>query len=659
MIREFTDKKLEELIKYVDPRDELDWLHQKLESIGDIPKGIALLYYKAVNTLTGNSYIENSKKRSERYYSYLIDVKNYSVTQLKVMFDLANSKDGKVAKEFENLYVGGEKLLSELKELTSIATPEGIEMVITGTSSIGDHCDSDGIIIEAKTPAISDEALIDYCKTESTYEYLQAVINVDDAICEMDFVTAVMISLFNHKDILIDNIMDSPGAPDAKNYIYENILRGTDGYDSLDDIIRTLAAKNLIDPNNESDIKYVKRLLAARAKGESGTIGGQIEYGEKFEINNGRDELTICSELDKILATNMQRMIENEELFIAYCEYLGRDPEVLRDIIHGNVSGYGVSLYKKAIADSLESICDMEYEVWPKEFKKILGELKNEETLRNKGTEAGKELEQMWGNGILSDKEAREFLKKYFKFEEVTKRDIEALRTITENRKFFKFLNKTVKNSEKAVDAIAYWLADYQGEIKMLDNMIVSAKSCGDREYIVALEQLRDTYSDKFYGTLNGLVEECASKGFDKVMSFAEDQMFGEPLVTLAETAISLAGSITGASSHYDAAQEIIAYSSICSECIRNYDTAVSLVNGGDVSYTALLNVRTTFTIMKQTLSDYYSSQISYAKGTVFSKQDSRYQAYLEYEQAKIKDMTLGQPFDAISYKEFLEQFCA
>ena len=650
MIREFTNAKLKELKSYVEARDDMNWFQQKIESLGDTPKRLGKACYDVVKFFAGDNYIDGNKERSKRYYSYLVDVKNYSVAQLNVMFDLANDKDKTKAIDFSYLISSAENLIKEIKALTDIATPEYFQSnsYLSGT---GDHINGGEIVIIAEEPGISDEKLVELCEKGDNSDYRKAVVYVDDAICEMDFTTAVWISIFNHKDILIADIMNTPGAPDARMYVYDQILNGGDGFCTFDDVIDQLTKKGLIDPNNKSDVEYIRKLLIDRSKGNYANLGSlPPERRDSFNVDQSRNDLIIKTELDAILARELQNMINNPDTFAKYCESIGRDAEFIKLLYEGDINGYSVSLYKDALAKSLEEICDEQsYKIDLSGAKDVLSVVMDSNKLWSLTTEEGTTLKDMLKNGVFSDAESKKMLE-MLGIKDASISQIKSFRTIVENWESFKDIYKTVKHVSQGLELMAYWVADYQGEIDMLNGLIESAKLSGNKEYLIALETLRDTYSDRFNGTVDKIAE--------KLLEGLSDCVFGAPLLTAAEVAISLTGKVTGASGHFSAAQEMLAYVTICPNCIQNYENAVNLVASGDTSEAALLNVRSSFTIMKQTLTDYYKAQLDYAKGTVFSAKDSRYTAYLEYEMAKLEDMKLGTNFEAISFDQFKLQFC-
>lgn len=60
---------------------------------------------------------------------------------------------------------------------------------------------SETVVVHASQPAISDERLIEHCQQESAFEYRRTILNVSDAVCNMDFATAVLIALNNEIDL--------------------------------------------------------------------------------------------------------------------------------------------------------------------------------------------------------------------------------------------------------------------------------------------------------------------------------------------------------------------------------------------------------------------------------------------------------------------------
>lgn len=255
-------------------------------------------------------------------------------------------------------------------------------------------------------------------------------------------------------------------------------------------------------------------------------------------------------------------------------------------------------------------------------------------------------MEKMLKDGVLTEEEAAEFLKVYCGIKNPGEKHIKSLQTLTKHVETFEKIDKIAGGLQDGADYISYWFADYSGELELVDQMIEAAKLSGDTSYECALERLRDDFSDKFSGTLNRAFDMAASKGWDKLQKMS-------PLLTLTETAIDLAGITTGAKNYCDAAQKIISYSVLSGQSVDNYSRAIEAVQAGNAGESALLNVRSSFEIMKQVLSDYYDAQIVYARKTVFNVPKEKYMSYLEYEKHVIDHMELGQKFKAMSFEEF------
>lgn len=646
MIREFTDEKLAELLKYAESREEMNWFERRWDDITDLYKRVTTVWPMGLGNLFKSDYISGNKEREKKYRAAIVDVEDYGEAQLRTMFRLANDQDEIEAAIIRELYDEGERLLRELKVLTEIITPTGAGAgPLSGNAaheSMGNSCET--VIVHTSRPSISDERLIGYCQQEDSFEYRQAVLNVSEAVCDMDFVTAVLIALFNHKDIILDDLLHKPGAPDARKYVYEQIQKGAKGYDSIDVLIQELAAKKLIDPNNEKDLEYVRYVLKLRAEGK--TIPGANDIQIDPQKHNGQLDLMIVPIVDAFLKKNLLAMLNNENLFATYCEYLGKDPQVVKDLRAGKISGYEVSLYQDALYNSLTAIFDKsEYKICPQPYKDIIKGLKDAKKIGMSG-KSGEAMEKMLKDGVLTEKEAAEFLKVYCGIKNPGEKHIKSLQTLTKHVETFEKIDKIAGGLQDGADYISYWFADYSGELELVDQMIEAAKLSGDTSYECALERLRDDFSDKFSGTLNRAFDMAASKGWDKLQKMS-------PLLTLTETAIDLAGITTGAKNYCDAAQKIISYSVLSGQSVDNYSRAIEAVQAGNAGESALLNVRSSFEIMKQVLSDYYDAQIVYARKTVFNVPKEKYMSYLEYEKHVIDHMELGQKFKAMSFEEF------
>lgn len=317
-------------------------------------------------------------------------------------------------------------------------------------------------------------------------------------------------------------------------------------------------------------------------------------------------------------------------------------------VLNGNINEYSVKLYKESIIKSLQDVCGkMEIKLFP-ETKKILSGLNDSYKLLIAGDKSDT-LKKIWENGIMSKTEAADFLKTYCGYDEVPGDAIKALRNITGAMNKSKNISDYLKYGQQAIDMLDYWFSDYSGELDMLDRLMEA--NSDNPEYVLALTEIREEYSNKFAGTLDKAMEIIAEKGVSAAKKEA-------PLLGVAETAISLGGEITGAKGHADAAEHILAYASICPESVDAYDKALQTLKTAPTDEKALNQVRSTFSMMKQTLTDYYDAQIEYADGYIFNiGRDKSYQAYLSYQKNKIENLRLGDDFTAISYESFMEKY--
>lgn len=352
--------------------------------------------------------------------------------------------------------------------------------------------------------------------------------------------------------------------------------------------------------------------------------------------------------MDKYIRESLDTIMAGKALCEKFCAELGLDQGTVDAIFNGNINEYSVKLYKESIIKSLQDVCGkMEIKLFP-ETKKILNGLNDSYKLLIAGDKS-ETLKKIWENGIMSDTEAADFLKTYCGYDEVPGGAIKALRNITGAMNTSKNISDYLKNGQQAIDMLDYWLSDYSGELDMLDRLMEA--NSDNPEYVLALTEIREEYSNKFAGTLDKAIEIIAEEG----VSAAKKE---EPLLGVVETAISLGGEITGAKGHADAAEHILAYASICPESVDAYDKALQTLKTAPTDEKALNQVRSTFSMMKQTLTDYYDAQIEYADGYIFNiGRDESYQAYLRYQKNKIENLRLGDDFTAISYESFMEKY--
>ena len=259
-------------------------------------------------------------------------------------------------------------------------------------------------------------------------------------------------------------------------------------------------------------------------------------------------------------------------------------------------------------------------------------------------TEEGKLLKKMWENKILSDAEARKFLKNCCGYDSVSASDIELFRGLTENINSLGGVTKWMGKTQKALDAVAYLTADFSQEIEMLDSVIENASS--NPSYEAALRHLRQKYTNTFQTAFEGAVvkleENTIEKGVDAVLDTI-------PGIGLAKMAIEFAGEVTGADDYTDAVVNLMAYPEVTKNMLDAYNNSVIAVAEGRGSVN---NVRLNFTAMKQALSDCFDKSADY-----YSKKDPQRLAYAEYMKGKVDDMELGKAFEYLSFDEYIVKY--
>lgn len=477
------------------------------------------------------------------------------------------------------------------------------------------------------TDAISGRTFTSFSQTASTGEYYRSIVNVQDAVVGMDLGTAFLIALFNHDDILLNELLNGDRGDELRRLVRKMMLDEGNGLISASQIAKELGV-------SETLVNFYLK-------------NGSLSRFSR-DLPTGMGDADFYNAMDKYIRQSLDTIMADKALCEKYCAELGLDQGTVDAILNGNINEYSVKLYKESIIKSLQDVCSkMEIKLFPG-TKKILNGLNDSYKLMTAGDKSDT-LKKIWENGIMSDTEARDFLKTYCGFDKVSGDDIKALRNITGAMNTSKEISGYIKNGQQAIDMLDYWLSDYSGELDMLDRLMEA--NSDNPEYVLALTEIREEYSNKFAGTLDKAMEIIAEKG----VSAAKKEV---PLLGVAETAINLGGQITGAKGHADAAEHILAYASICPESVNAYDKALQTLKTAPTDEKALNQVRSTFSMMKQTLTDYYDAQIEYADGYIFNiGRDESYQAYLRYQKNKIENLRLGDDFTAISYESFMEKY--
>ena len=190
---------------------------------------------------------------------------------------------------------------------------------------------------------------------------------------------------------------------------------------------------------------------------------------------------------------------------------------------------------------------------------------------------------------------------------------------------------------------------DYSKEIELLDSVMASVDK--DTTYYVALNSIKETYTNKFKTTLESAIvsfeQEMVKKGVNAVFKMV-------PGVGIVETAINLTGNVTGASGYAGTVTNLMAYPEITSQMLDAYNNSVAAVANG-VEGATTDSVRLNFTMLKETLTSYYDLNCDFYEGFMDGcKKDPERLAYSQYMKNKVGEMELGQPFEFQTYEEFI-----
>lgn len=593
----------------------------------------------------------NPLKALEKLIETVIGTADTLAEGVNSMFKLANDTDEKYAGKAVNLESAGQDLLTFLKEFTEMAekgdlssagSPEKLEKIIGLKHRI-----------IFKRAMITDIDLIKFCEDEILpgYVYRKCVVMLNEALTKIGTGTAFLIALFNHDDILIGQILSTDYGQQVRGKVRDMMLEGEEGLTNPAEIAKALGI------DEDAVLYYLK----------NGNVNGY--YNNQFpdvregfqpygtDINSPMRIAELNTSIEKYIKENLDTALNNETLCMALCERLDLDKEIVEAIVNGEIDAYQMSLYKENIWKSVDDMCKYMATEDLSEANKIFKGIKDFLDMPNDGYkiatllsgEKGKEVGKMWKDNLLSDEEATKFLRDYCNIEDASPANIDRLRSITRLFNESKGISKALKYGSKASEALEFWLTDYGAELDMLDKLI---EANDDPACVLAMKELKEEYTNKFATRLENAAEDLIKKGVGE----AKDAV--TPLLTVAETAIDLGGKVTGAKDHTDAAEQILAYSSICPKSIDAYEKAVEAVKANPADEKALTQVKTTFSMMKQSLEDYYDVQIDFYDGYAFGiGRDKSYQDYLNYHKTKLENLQLGDKFDPISYDKFMEDF--
>lgn len=594
MKRDFTEETKNKIIQYIKELDKPNIWEYMLDLISDI--GLILKYL-----IVGKPNDED-KKAVEQYYKDIVDIKEYGIKEIKAMFKEANRLDRVASREAEIVYDYGEQLFKELQELTEIITPKNIKnpvnlklIISNHTEAFTIHVDEDGCISH-KENVISSPDVIKHCEVTNG-EYSKDIFrNGQDTLSEIGIGDVILIALLGHKEIILEEILNAKGGADLTEVVVKKILNGEKGYDSIEAIAKELGV-------SENDVKHVLKNMKKYHYDPLKYVG-DIPWIEK-NING-------------IIERNIEHALTDEAVIIELSKNLGYDKETVLEILNGNTDGYAIAQYKKLLGDLIgENESFVEGNVYPDDIKRIINIINN--------------------GGILTEAKLKEKLNL-----DGMQYSSELLSSLIK----WNNLNKAGHIGKDGIELISYWLSDYENSIQIIDMMLAGTD---DPNLKIALTELKKEYNNKFIGTFNKFIAVAAEKCFD----FAVENI-PAPL-SLAETAISIAGDVTGSSRYADAVIDIIGLQQVGMEVSDSYMEAIENVREGDVSEEALINVKLSFGMMKNAAIRYYDAQIKYAEGVIgINKKSQSYINYYKYEKKRIERLEMGQDFEPMSYEEYM-----
>lgn len=648
MKRNFSDETKNEILKCLNRLEDTNNTWYRLPKVVDSTLKYRFPVFYAIASYIITFLIRRSDDPSDAmlktYYTLILNQKKSSEIAIKNIFEMANRADQSYAAKAGNIIECGNKIIKEIGVLKEMATPQTITHALTYTMPDGLYYQND--------PELSDQELVDYINeipsTRKSEDYwLELISDGNEAVAGIDAgVMAAVVafqSIGTGCEILSQVEIDSYKAAMIEQ-MKQYILNGEEGYDT----VREIAEKTGC--SEEMVRKYLQEGMV-----RGGQLGEEmVSFDEMIEIKRAA--------IDAIVMANVIKMLSNPDQFKKFCKDRGikEDPDQLRAYLNAqndpDYSTYEKRLYQKTVAEAVERACkeeEPEYRTLLKDTKEILSAIKKGYSNFKDDTVLGDKLKQMWKNGILSDAEARAFLKNELGFAEATQSQISALRGITENLESLGSAMKILDYGGKAADAITYLFADYSKEREMIALMKKAelAAHPDGSTYLNALIDLEAKYTDSTMGKIGQLGQAAAEYGIEKAIKSV-------PGLRVVETVVDTVGEITGGSDFSEAALGLLPYSQVCSSALETYEYYIDQVRTSDpanVSAEVLQGVRQSYAVLKNTLEDYYKTNITYYQGMkngAYTDLDKA--AYYTNQLDKIKKMKLGDTFDYVSYDQYI-----
>lgn len=478
---------------------------------------------------------------------------------------------------------------------------------------------------------------------------------VQDFVGQLSLGDTLLLAVLNHSDINKVLMTSSYSIGDLNREVAQKIADGVEGYGDINAIVKATGL-------TEQDVRSILERIAAGSITEKTITTGK---NSSSNTNRGpylRNQAEKQEKVFQYLSAEVERMAGDPDSLAVLYNDLGTG--YVDNMLSGDeIDRYLVSLYKKNLAETLDSIVDSKnpysvstYDISKTDAYKIskktrsaLSKVFQYEIGAAKDSlsdEAAAFLDEHLKNGTLSESEAREYLILCGEYEKGEHGIGEAAKQIVKGYKHLKglkdALDKTgeiidvVEKIKKAESYIDYWATDYAEQELLLDALVENLSNSGaDMELMAAAKELKQDYDNKLSGTFDKVYSALIDKGIGTVKS-------AFPPLGIAEACISLAGTITGASDKASALETGFAMQGICKQAVDNYEKAVIAVKNGNTSEEAVSKVLNTFETARQSLVSYYKAMITLAET---KEQKDAYSAELKkLEKAEFGYVTVSIP---------------
>ena len=543
--------------------------------------------------------------------------------------------------------------MKEIEYLIEIATPNGISNI--AQSKMPNIIISS--ILDDKSE-ISDKDLIAYCKGNVKVDFLQLLTEANQAIMDVDGMDMFLVILFNYKDIAVDAIvaeLNKEGNAKIKSWISNNILNGSENFISVQEIAERVGCSPEI----------VRQYLLSGNITTHDIGNGKLEVGKPNYKDGNLIEIEadlkrISSEIDTILAQQLKNVTSDKKYLQDYCDEYNLDIKQVEAVLSGEFNAYEKELYMKNLAPIIEEVGGYvehkeNFDLHLSDAKNMIKSFNTNKKFLEKTSDVGKLWDEVYKDDKYNEAKIRELLKEYCGYDKVSKKDINTFKGLHSNIEGLGGVAKVFSRGQEISDALAYMTADFSQEISVVDKLIECADPEKNSSYVAALYELKYEYSHQYREVLvdtqiESLEKMLINEGIDAVLKKVSP-------IGVVETATKLVGEATGANDYTGTIVDLMAYPGMTSEILETYNASVAAVANGEDGATTD-SVRVNFVTLKQTLSSYYDKCEAYYEGMKgnTNKADLQRSAYAKYMKDEIDGMELGQPFEVLSFNQFVEE---